>query len=546
MLPAPLIVGPNINVSKTDVSEQENAVIINPTNPSNLFATSTAGAVSGGLGYAFSKDAGVTWQPSDASALFSSGGDQQMAWDTFGNLFMIQLSVNSGNVVTTVGLSTDGGATFSLLLNTNSFGDQPSIAVGANSVWIDYNVSGPMEAQGATVTGLGAVGTFTSAQQPGGLSGTFGDIAVGPNGQVMMVYQEQNGSTGPAANAPSEIYYSLDPDGVGPQPFSDTATILTTNVGSFDAIPNQPTRTIGAEANLAWDRTTGVHRGRVYMVYTEETPDESDDTEIMVKFSDDNGTTWSNSVRINDDPVGNGKSQFNPAIAVDQTTGNVAVTWYDARNSPGNDTAEVWGTVSRNGGVTWEPNVKISAGMTNTQVSAAGGFDFGDYDKMDFHAGVFWRAWTDNSNSTGDNPAGTNDDLDLYVAAVTVPPSGPSGGGGGGGGGIGGTVRLFNPVRFHQRKRTPIYAGFMSIVNYSGSAVDGPIFVIFKKLPAGAVVLNASGTTADGKPFIKLNRGLNPRKFFAFHVRVSNPLKKQLDNFFQTRHLKFTTIDPTA
>jgi hypothetical protein len=54
------------------------------------------------------------------------------------------------------------------------------------------------------------------------------------------------------------------------------------------------------------------------------------------------------------------------------------------------------------------------------------GFDFGDYDKMDFANGVFYRTWADNSNSTGDNPDGTNA-LDIYTAAVTVgSPAGPA------------------------------------------------------------------------------------------------------------------------
>jgi methionine-rich copper-binding protein CopC len=53
------------------------------------------------------------------------------------------------------------------------------------------------------------------------------------------------------------------------------------------------------------------------------------------------------------------------------------------------------------------------------------GFDFGDYDKMDFANGVFYRSWADNSNSTGDNPDGTNA-LDIYTAAVSVgSPAGP-------------------------------------------------------------------------------------------------------------------------
>ena len=450
-----LIAGSNINISQSSASEQENAIIINPTNPSNLFATSTGGAVApGGVGYRFSMDAGATWQASNASALFTSAGDQQMAWDRFGNLFMVQLSFTGGNLVTTVGLSINGGASFSLLLNTGVFGDQPSIAVGPNSVWVDYNTGGPMTARGAPVTGLGVVGAFTAAGEPAGLPGTFGDIAVGPNGQVMMVYQEQNGTVGPAANGPSELYFSLDPDGTGPLGFSPTATIMTTKCGSYDAIPSQPNRTVGAEANLAWDRSNGIHHGRVYLVYSDENIDESNDLETMVRFSDNNGATWSTPVRVNDDALGNGKSQFNPAIAVDQTTGNIAVTWYDCRNSPTNNTAQVWGSVSHDGGVTWDANLQISGGSTNALVSAAAGFDFGDYDKMDFHAGVFYRAWTDNSNSTGNNPGGVNGSLDLYTAQVFVGLVAAAD--------EGGIIRLYNPVRFRRHSRTRVYSGLMT------------------------------------------------------------------------------------
>ena len=42
------------------------------------------------------------------------------------------------------------------------------------------------------------------------------------------------------------------------------------------------------------------------------------------------GATWSNPVRVNDDAGTN--SQFLPFIALDQTTGYIAVSWYDCRN----------------------------------------------------------------------------------------------------------------------------------------------------------------------------------------------------------------------
>src|SRR5207244_11856192 len=116
---------------------------------------------------------------------------------------------------------------------------------------------------------------------------------------------------------------------------------------------------------------------------------------------------------------GNGKSQFLPAIAVDQSSGNIAVTWYDTRNSAAaNNTTQVFGSASRDAGVTWLANVQISAGTSNASAVDAG-FEYGDYDKMDFAHGAFYRSWADNSNSTGDNPDGTAA-LDIYTARVTV------------------------------------------------------------------------------------------------------------------------------
>jgi hypothetical protein len=127
-------------------------------------------------------------------------------------------------------------------------------------------------------------------------------------------------------------------------------------------------------------------------------------------------------VRANDDPVGNGKSQFLPRISLDQTTGYIAVSFYDCRDSPGNNTTEFWAAVSTNGGVSFLPNVKVSAGVSNPLVPtiAATKFDYGDYSGLTFYGGVFYPCWADNSDSTGDNPDGAGSYFDCYTARVTV------------------------------------------------------------------------------------------------------------------------------
>jgi hypothetical protein len=226
-----------------------------------------------------------------------------------------------------------------------------------------------------------------------------------------------------------KLFVNVDPDGLGPAGFGDRVSVAGTHVGGFDFIPPQPDRSVDAEPGLAWDRSGGPHNGRAYLVYTFEQKNESDNTDVYVRYSDDNGATWSNGVRVNDDRTHN--SQFMPKISLDQTTGNLAVVWYDARNDLGtggagdtdglpNDDAQFWGAFSTNGGASFTANIQISAGTSNSR-DARNGIDYGDYDGLSFHAGVAHPAWSDNSNSTGDNPDGSLFKLDIYTAAVKLP-----------------------------------------------------------------------------------------------------------------------------
>src|SRR5205085_11791924 len=119
---------------------------------------------------------------------------------------------------------------------------------------------------------------------------------------------------------------------------------------------------IDAEANLAYDRSGGANNGKLYLLYTDETPDESNNTDIFVRTSADDGATWGAAVKVNDDLTVN--SQFFPAIHVDQTTGTIGVTFYDCRldlgvpgpnstNAVANDDTRYFGALSTNAGTSF-------------------------------------------------------------------------------------------------------------------------------------------------------------------------------------------------
>src|SRR5439155_14587935 len=94
-------------------------------------------------------------------------------------------------------------------------------------------------------------------------------------------------------------------------------------------------------------------------------------------------------------------------------------------NGSANDDAQVYGAVSIDGGDSFLANVQISTGTSNSddsEVSVSGvrPLGYGDFDTSAFTAGTFYRVWSDNSNSTKDNPDGKLQRLDVYTSRVTV------------------------------------------------------------------------------------------------------------------------------
>jgi hypothetical protein len=456
-----LVAGSVVDVNRMVGNQSEEAIAINPTNPLNIVVLSNQNNAQGlnstpGIVEAYTFDGGATWTSQTIANGFGSlvpaETDPSIAFDKFGNLFIsyIGAQVQTGGIVDVdaIAYSPDGGKDLAPLTTYESAPhlrdvlDQPSIVTGPgttspSTVWILFKATnGKLSVAGAPVFGPGEIGPFAPLQAvPGTNAGNFGGISVGPEGQVLVSYQA------PIADAgPSMIFSNVDPDGLGGAGFGASIPVppfsspllpsktSTTFVGGFDPIPAQPVRTIDAGVGIAYDRSGGPFDGRVYLVYTDATALLSPATNIYVRFSDDDGLTWSNPVKVNDDNTLN--SHFFPKISVDPVTGNVAVAWYDARNDfgtglPGdrdghpNDDVEVFAAVSTNGGQSFSTNVQVATSASSAAIAGHNnGNDFGDYIGLSYFNNVFYPAWADNSVGLPGNPDPNN--LDIATARVTT------------------------------------------------------------------------------------------------------------------------------
>lgn len=378
-----------------------------------LFSMSNAAAIVKSL----SSDFGATWSAAEI-IVPAANGDPSAAFDSYGNLFLTYLA---SDLTIPVLRSTNNGLDFSLITTLpippgRTACDQPTIATGpdgtgASSVWVTYGVfGGPLGKEiyvaGAQVTSLGSSVVFS--HPPGLVTANAvnfipGDIAIGPSGQVAVAFQGDWTFGGPDA-----IYVTQDIDGLGNSCDFETAyQALGSAIGTHLSIGAQPRRLINAEVGLAWDRSTGPNRGRLYMVYTDWTG--ASGTDIKTCYYLGSGS-WSTPKKVNDDPASPKHDQFFPRIAVDETTGNIGVSWYDCRNDSSNTNTQFFAAVSVDGGQSFSRNIQLQWGQSNSNAQNDE-HDYGDYTGLDYYGGFLCPAWADNSN-----PADSQ--CDAYVARL--------------------------------------------------------------------------------------------------------------------------------
>jgi hypothetical protein len=416
--------GANVDMSNECGPQSETFMAINPSQPKTLAGGSNEIFRLQMRGY-FSTDAGSTWGgvdlplPSAKGNGTVFGSDPSLAFDTSGDVFYSYINVYFGHSIGTgvnatslgVSRSTDGGRTytqfteFSVSGGSDHFNDKPMIAVDTNltspfrdSVYVAWDAATGGSSGGgirfARSTDHGVTFTVTRVDNPSGPGrAVAAQPFVGPNGEVYVAWNDY------AANTIA-FNRSLDGGVTWAQP-----VVIASKIIPFDiAIPAESFRGALVYPSCGADRSSGVHRGRLYCSWMDLNP--ARNTDIKMSFSDDDGSTWSPTVAPTD-PL-SGVDRFNHWLAVDPVTGDVNVSFYDTRNDTTGSRfmTDIYFSQSRTGAASWLSNVRVSDVSSNEHdcngvfpcVAIDYGNQTGDYAGLASFGGVSYPIWTDSRN----------------------------------------------------------------------------------------------------------------------------------------------------
>ena len=209
--------------------------------------------------------------------------------------------------------------------------------------------------------------------------------------------------------------------GRGPQ-MDDTAAFLSTSTDggrTFSVRELSPATETFRYPAVAWSPEGGA-KGSLHLVYEAETPQEVTWVhDVYHERSTDGGATWSDPVRLSDDPADALTGQYHPDLAI-APDGRVDVSWWDFRNDNGNFANDVYLASSRDNGATWSANVRV----TDRSVGRRTGVWYGNADirqppGMAALDTLTLVAWDDTRN--GDEVSQTQD---IYSSIIQYRPIG--------------------------------------------------------------------------------------------------------------------------
>lgn len=218
--------------------------------------------------------------------------------------------------------------------------------------------------------------------------------AVLPDGTLVVVYKDFKGDVRDWQNLEGPVW---------PDPFALVATRSTDRAASFEPGTEFDSELVPTERFVPFLPTfPSVSPGPDGELYAAWADGRNGDADVFLRTSPDGGRQWSEPVRVNQNPSGDGTDQKLPAVGV-APDGRVDVLYLDGRADPGGVMLEASLSSSQDAGRTFDRTV-VSPQPFSSEIGVRAGpdlpIDFGTRQAVLSLEDRTLSAWTDTSRGT--------------------------------------------------------------------------------------------------------------------------------------------------
>lgn len=398
----------------TNVSESENSVFVDPSNIDNILNSNNSTSWNGGsvgtlygANYFISNDGGLSWGGSAQGAGGGNSGDPTTSINLDGSRWYVNYISNPGGMG--IAYSTNAGTSWTAA----TIAPNPGSLADKNHMWIDNSSSSPYQGNlyvAWTPFGGGNDSEIVMARSTNGGTTWSSQVNISSAVNAGSHNQGVNVQTGPNGEVYAcwAIYdgWPTDETAIGFAKSTDggatfaPATRIIQNIRGIRTSETSKNHRVNSFPVMAVDISSGSYSGNIYVTWTNiGVPgiNTGNDIDVYIINSSNGGLTWSTPVRINQDPSGQGKEHYFPWITCDAESGILSAIFYDDRNVNSNQ-CEVFCANSFDGAATWEDFKVSDVSFTPSAIPGLAGGYMGDYLGIMARGSMVYPVWTDNRN----------------------------------------------------------------------------------------------------------------------------------------------------